>query len=255
MPMMTPDRRENIVTVPQSKLEEAGTMMADGGVPTRSDDLRSSSIRGTLLDTPLLGGGVGLLIGAYLVYLLATNPFMQVFNLNVFISFLFALGLLFHWRLRSYVDVLRRAVEGASQIMIQFQFYGGIMGIMAWSGLAELIASTFAAQATSTTWYLFTFLAAGIVNFFVPSGGGQWVVTGQVLIDATQQIPGASQNLMIVAFGMGDQWTNMIQPFWAIPVLSIAGLSIRDMMGYAAVLFVFSGLVMGAGALLMGVVY
>ncbi|MFC4357209.1 short-chain fatty acid transporter [Halobium salinum] len=255
MPMMTPDRRENIVTVPQSKLREAGTMMADGGAASRSDDLRSSSLRDALLDTPLLGGGVGLLIGAYLVYLLATNPFMQVFNLNVFISFLFALGLLFHWRLRSYVDVLRRAVEGASQIMIQFQFYGGIMGIMAWSGLAELIASTFAAQATSTTWYLFTFLAAGIVNFFVPSGGGQWVVTGQVLIDATQQIPGANQNLMIVAFGMGDQWTNMIQPFWAIPVLSIAGLSIRDMMGYAAVLFVFSGLVMGAGALLMGVVY
>jgi short-chain fatty acids transporter len=183
-----------------------------------------------------------------------TTPFIQGFNLNVFIAMLLGLGLIFHGHLGSYLEVLGDALEGASQIMVQFQFYGGIMGVMAWSGLAELIASTFASHATETTWYLFTFLAAGIVNFFVPSGGGQWVVTGQVFADATAQITQAKMNLMVIAFGMGDQWTNMIQPFWAIPVLGIAGLSIRDMMGYTAVLFVFSGLVLGAGTLLMGVV-
>ncbi|RBI62278.1 short-chain fatty acid transporter [halophilic archaeon] len=253
MPMMSPDDREDIITVPRSRLENAGTPMADGGFAERTNHDRTSAVKERLLGTPLLGAGTGLLVGGYLAYLFTTNPFMQVFTLNTFIAALFALGLLFHVTLRSYVDVLKEAVEGASQILVQFQLYGGIMGIMAWSGLAELIAQTFAQYATETTWYFFAFLAAGIVNFFVPSGGGQWVVTGQVMVNATQQIPGAEMNLLVVAFGMGDQWTNMIQPFWAIPVLGIAGLSIRDMMGYTAVLFVFSGLVLSVGTLLMGV--
>jgi short-chain fatty acids transporter len=177
---------------------------------------------------------------------------MDVFNLNIFISVMFGLGFLFHGTLRSYIDVFRDAIKGASQILIQFQFYGGIMGIMAWSGLATLIAQTAAQYSTETTWYLAAFLSAGTVNFFVPSGGGQWVVTGQVMVDAAQGISGVAINKTMIAFAMGDQWTNMIQPFWALPVLGIAGLSIRDMMGYVGVLFLFSGGVMGLGALLMG---
>jgi short-chain fatty acids transporter len=115
-----------------------------------------------------------------------------------------------------------------------------------------MIAQAAAQYSTETTWYLAAFLSAGTVNFFVPSGGGQWVVTGQVMIDAAQSIPGVSINKTLIAFGMGDQWTNMIQPFWALPALGIAGLSIRDIMGYVGVLFIFSGAVMGAGALLLG---
>lgn len=255
MPLMAPNDEENITTVPKSTLQGTGTPMADGGTAERAHHTRTSTLKDVLLDTRLLGAGTGLVVSGYLAYRFAVDPFMQVFNLNVFIALLFGLGLVFHGTLRSYVTVLQDAVEGASQIMVQFQFYGGIMGIMAWSGLAQLIAETFAQYATETTWYFFAFVSAGIVNFFVPSGGGQWVVTGQVLVNATQHIEGSQMNLMIVAFGMGDQWTNMIQPFWAIPVLGIAGLSIRDMMGYAAVLFVFSGIVLGSGTLLMGVLY
>jgi len=126
------------------------------------------------------------------------------------------------------------------------------MGIMAWSGLAALVTQTAATLANETTWYLAAFLASGTVNFFVPSGGGQWTVTGEVLVNAVQNIPGVETNMTIVAFAMGDQWTNMIQPFWALPAPGIAGLSICDMVGYVAVLFVFSGIVMGVGALLIG---
>jgi short-chain fatty acids transporter len=178
---------------------------------------------------------------------------MDVFNINIFISVMFGLGFIAHMTLRSYIDVFREAIRGASQIIIQFQFYGGIMGIMVFSGLAELIAETAANAATETTWYFLVFLSGGLVNFFVPSGGGQWTVMGEIYASATTGIEGAQMNHMLIAFAMGDQWTNMIQPFWAIPVLGIAGLSIRDMMGYVAVLFVFSGIVMGIGALALGV--
>ena len=259
MPLMAPER-ENATTVPKEQLRGADVsdLAADGGaeatgaaaLPHRT---RESALKEALLDSKLLCLGAGLLIWAYLGYLFATEPFMDVFDINVFITVMFGLGFLAHTTLRSYIAVFYEAIRGASQIIIQFQFYGGIMGIMVFSGLVELIAQTAAAYATDTTWYLFVFVSGGIVNFFVPSGGGQWVVMGEIYASATQQIPGTQMNHMLIAFAMGDQWTNMIQPFWALPVLGIAGLSIRDMMGYVVVLFLFSGLVLGTGALVIGV--
>jgi short-chain fatty acids transporter len=249
MPLMAPEK-DNVITVPQETLRSTERLAADGGTSQARQD--ESRVKTLLLDSQVFCIGLGFIIWAYLGYLFATTDFLSAFNLNIIIAAVFGLGFFFHRTLRSSIDVFRDAIEGASQIIIQFQFYGGIMGIMAWSGLAALIARTAATLANETTWYLAAFLASGTVNFFVPSGGGQWTVTGEVLVNAAQNIPGAEINMTIVAFAMGDQWTNMIQPFWALPALGIAGLSIRDMMGYVAVLFVFSGIVMGGGALLIG---
>lgn len=248
MPLMAPE--EDVITIPEGKLRAARSdPMTDGGRSTTEAD---SALKRAIVDSKLLCVGTGLLMWAYLGYVFATSPFTEVLDINLFISGMLGLGFVFHTSLRSYFDVFREAIEGASQVIIQFQFYGGIMGIMAASGLAELIASTAAQYATEETWYLLVFVSAGVVNFFVPSGGGQWTVTGELMASATQNIAGTDVETMMIAFAMGDQWTNMIQPFWAIPVLGIAGLSIRDMMGYVAVLFVFSGIVFGTGTLLMG---
>ena len=251
MPLMAPDKKENIRTVPRETLRGAGDVVADGGSNISAQE-NDSWLKSTLLDSRLLCFGLGLIFWIYLGYLFLTNDFLSVFNINIFISAMFGLGFFFHGTLRSYISVFRDALEGASQIMIQFQLYGGIMGIMAWSGLATLIAEAAANLSTEVTWYFYAFLSAGIVNFFVPSGGGQWTVIGEVMINAAQNIPGVQMDRTVMAFAMGDQWTNMIQPFWALPALGIAGLSIRDMMGYVAVLFVFSGIVLGVGTLLMG---
>ncbi|PSP85807.1 short-chain fatty acid transporter [Halobacteriales archaeon QS_6_64_34] len=252
MPLMAPRKSENITTIPQEKLRQADATkaMADGGTAAVASP--DSRLKASLLDSRILCMGTGLLILSYLGYLFATNPFLDVFNLNIFISLMFGLGFIFHMRLRSYIEVFADAIKGASQILIQFQFYGGIMGIMVWSGLATQIAVLAANLANGTTWYLFAFLSSGIINFFVPSGGGQWTVIGDILVTSANQIPGASVDRTMIAFMMGDQWSNMVQPFWVLPMLGIVGLSIRDMMGYTAVLFVFSGIVLGAGSLLMG---
>ncbi|MFC6905917.1 short-chain fatty acid transporter [Halalkalicoccus tibetensis] len=251
MPLMAP--KEDLVTIPEEKLRKADDdFMTDGGNVEDPHRSRTSALKSAIVDSKLLCIGTGLLLWAYLLYLFATSPFTEVLDINVFISAMLGLGFIFHMSFASFFGVFREAIEGASQVIIQFQFYGGIMGVMDASGLAELIAATAAQYATEQTWYLLVFVSAGVVNFFVPSGGGQWTVTGELMTNATQNIDGTDVETMMVAFAMGDQWTNMIQPFWAIPVLGIAGLSIRDMMGYAAVLFVFSGLVLGGGTMLMG---
>jgi short-chain fatty acids transporter len=105
------------------------------------------------------------------------------------------------------------------------------MGLMTTSGLAAVISDWFIAISNEFTFPMLAFLSAGIVNFFVPSGGGQWAVQGPIMLDAATQL-GASLPKTAMAVAWGDAWTNMIQPFWALPALAIAGLKAKDIMGY-----------------------
>ena len=107
-----------------------------------------------------------------------------------------------------------------------------------------------AAQSSSTTTLpLFTFVSAGIVNIFVPSGGGQWAVQGPIALTA-----GIDANVpvgkMIMSVAYGDQLTNMLQPFWALPLLAITGVKAKDIVGYTALLMVVAAVWMGFGLLI-----
>lgn len=101
---------------------------------------------------------------------------------------------------------------------------------------------------TPFTFPFFTFISAGIVNFFVPSGGGQWAVQGPIIIPASLTL-GVDTARSAMAIAWGDAWTNMVQPFWALPALGIAGLNARDIMGYCIMAMLFSGVVISLGLL------
>jgi len=169
-------------------------------------------------------------------------------NLNILIITFMWLGIFLHGTPIRYVAALREAVGGASGIITQFPLYGGIQGIMMSSGLASMIAGSLMSIATAKTLPFLTFISAGIVNIFVPSGGGQWIVQAPISIPPAIEM-GADVGLVGMAVAYGDQWTNMIQPFWALPMLAIAGLSIRDIMGPCVMTLLFSGVIMGAGLL------
>ena len=117
--------------------------------------------------------------------------------------------------------------------------------------LASTISNFFVSISTQVTLPMLSFLAAGIVNFFVPSGGGQWAVQGPIMMPAARA-QGISDGMMAMAVAWGDQWTNMIQPFWALPALGIAGLSARDVMGYLVVILLFTGVLACGGFLVWG---
>lgn len=165
-------------------------------------------------------------------------------NLNILIILFMWLGLFLHKTPIRYVVALKDAVGGASGIITQFPLYGGIQGIMIHSGLATLISGWFVEVATAKTFPLLTFFAAGFVNMFVPSGGGQWIVQAPVTVLAGIDL-GADPGLMGMAVAYGDQWTNMVQPFWALPMLAIAGLGVRDIMGPCIMTLLLSGCIMG----------
>ncbi len=188
---------------------------------------------------------------AYIIYYFATEGFNLGLNI-VNMIFMF-LGILLHGDLRRYVDAIGDAASGAAGILLQFPFYAGIMGLMiaendAGLSLAKIIANFFVTISNGTTFPVLTFLSAGIINFFVPSGGGQWAVQAPIVMPAAEKL-GVEIGRAAMAVAWGDQWTNMIQPFWALPALGIAGLSARNIMGYLVIITIFTGVIACLGFL------
>ncbi|GAA0589999.1 short-chain fatty acid transporter [Virgibacillus siamensis] len=184
---------------------------------------------------------ISLLIGimglGFIVYHFTTNGFELNINIVNFI-FLF-LGIIFHRTPRRFLNSVTNAVKNVGGIIIQFPFYAGIMGMMVASGLSQEMSMWFVSISNEVTLPLWTFISAGIVNFFVPSGGGQWAVQGPIMIPAALEI-GADTAKTAMAVAWGDAWTNMIQPFWALPLLAIAGLKVRDIMGFCVMILIYS---------------
>lgn len=125
---------------------------------------------------------------------------------------------------------------------MQFPFYAAIISILQNSGLGEKIILGMSSIATSETFYLFTYWVSGLINILVPSGGGQWALQGPLQIPAGLNV-GVEPALVAMSVAWGDAWTNLIQPFWALPILSIVGLHIRHIMGYCILLSLWVGIV------------
>ena len=157
-----------------------------------------------------------------------------------------AAGIVLHKTPMAYARAVAAAAKGASGIMIQFPFYAGIQALMDHSGLAGVITKWFVDIANVHTFPLLAFLSSALINFAVPSGGGHWVVQGPFVMPAAQAL-GADLGKSAMAIAYGEAWTNMAQPFCALPALAIAGLGVRDIMGYCVTALLFSGVIFVAG--------
>ncbi len=167
-------------------------------------------------------------------------------NLNV-VNFLFLfLAIVLHRTPRNLLNSLNEAIKGGAGIVIQFPFYAGIMAIMVQSGLAQSMSEWLVSFATATTLPFWSFLSAGIVNLFVPSGGGQWAVQAPVMLPAAEALS-ADIPRIAMAVAWGDAWTNLLQPFWALPVLAIAGLKAKDIMGFCLIQLLVTGIIISVG--------
>jgi short-chain fatty acids transporter len=194
---------------------------------------------------------IGLLLVSLAGYLALSfeGPFLGFITPN-FINFsLLTLCLLLHSNFTSFLSAVEDAIAGSSGILIQFPLYFGILALMQSGGLIELVSNWFIAVSNTTTLPLFTFFSAGLVNIFVPSGGGQWAIQGPIILEAATKL-GVPLPKMILALAYGDQLTNMLQPFWALPLLSITGLKAKDILPYTLVLFLL-GFAIFVGVLLL----
>lgn len=186
-----------------------------------------------------------ILLGSVIAFISIRNLWLNSYyaiNLNYINFLLFGLGILLHGSFARFMSAITEAIGGSVGIIIQFPLYAGIMGIMKYSGLAAGVSYAFVDISNATTLPLFTFLSAGLVNIFVPSGGGQWAVQGPIVTEAAQAL-NVSVPKTVMALSYGDQLTNMLQPFWALPLLGITRLKAKDILPYSLV-------VMGVGMLI-----
>ena len=186
----------------------------------------------------VLGG----LLLIYLIIYFTQNGGLTALNLNIVNLMFISIGLLFVSSPKEYIGHGVEAGKSAANIIIQYPLYSGIMAMMVASGLAVMISDGFVSMASDVTLPIFSFIAAGIVNVFVPSGGGQWAIQGPIMLPAAEAL-GADVAKVAMAVAWGDGWTNMLQAFWALPLLAIAKLSIRDIMGYCFITLVWVAIV------------
>jgi short-chain fatty acids transporter len=169
-------------------------------------------------------------------------------DINSVIFVFFILGLLLHWTPAAYAGAVNRAARITGPLLIQYPLYGGIMGMMTSTGLAGVIAGWFLTFSTAATLPFWSYAASIVISLFVPSGGGHWAVQGPFVVPAAVKL-GASQSATAMAVAIGEEVANMIQPFWALPVLAIAGVALQRVMAFTVVVFFIAGIVYGASLL------
>ncbi|MER2137431.1 MAG: TIGR00366 family protein [Arthrobacter sp.] len=192
---------------------------------------------------------LGVMLGIYLVLHFGNNGFALTLDI-VNWTFL-CLIMLLVGNARELADLIARGGRTVGEVLLQYPLYAGIIGMMSVSGLVDIISEFFINISSPATLGLWTFLAAGLLNMFIPSGGGQFAVMAPLFANAADALE-VDQSVVIMAISYGDQWTNMIQPFWAIPLLAVAGLKIREILGYTFVTLVLSGIIFAGTLLLVG---
>ena len=192
-------------------------------------------------------------LGFVILFYIFLTYYLNGFFLTLsFVSFTFlGVGLLLANSPMHFVKLTNNAAKTVGPIILQYPFYAGIMGIMGNTELLNVIADWITSISTKETLGFYSFLSAGIVNMFIPSGGGQWAVQGPVMIEAANAL-NVDPRIIVLSVSYGDQWTNMIQPFWTIPLLAIAGLHMRQIMGYTFVIFIITGIIYSSGVIYMG---
>ena len=206
-------------------------------------------------NSPLLAWIVALVGLGYLVLHLGFRG--GSFDLGSVIMLFLFLGILLHGTPLAYVRAFTKAASGAAGIILQFPFYAGIMGIITGVGASGICFGTVISNAciaisTPMTYPLFTFLCAAVLNMFVPSGGGHWAIQAPIMFAAGANL-GVDPGLTGTAIAWGDAWTNLIQPFWAIPALAIANLNAKDIMGYCLIDLLITGVIICGGLLLWAI--
>jgi short-chain fatty acids transporter len=220
---------DDVIVFKEAKTELESDPHARGTAPSSFAARAERSILGTLV-LLALGGG-------YLAVTWHSKGFELDINTTILIFLL--VGLALQRTPIAYADAIRKAAGQTGSMLLQYPVYGGIMGIMTGTGLASVIAKTFVAIATPTTLPVWSYLSSLIITLLIPSAGGHWAVQGPFVLPAALSLH-ASVPRAAMGVAMAENVSNMLQPFWAVPVVAIAGIRIQRVMGYTAITFVVS---------------
>jgi short-chain fatty acids transporter len=164
-------------------------------------------------------------------YSIVTKGFGTSWTINAYNITFLVIALLLHGRAPSFLRACRNGVDSAWGIVVQFPFYAGIFGLMQNTDLGEWLGSFFSNIATTATYPWVVYVYSGLMNLFVPSAGSKWMIEAPFLIPAGELL-NVSVVTTTLAYAYGDSVTNLIQPFFAIPILAVTRMRFGDVVGY-----------------------
>ena len=183
---------------------------------------------------PWLPLGLGVTGAVWLGWYVATSGAQLTLDVLNF-AFLM-LAVLLH---RSVASLMAAGEQGArllAGVVLQFPLYAGMYGVIEGTGLARVLGEMIATTASAASLPLLLYWYSSVLNFFVPSGGSKWALEAPFLLDAATRL-GVGTDRVVLAYAWGDMASNLIQPFWALPLLAAARLGFRDILGYSTVAF------------------
>ena len=230
-------------------------------VKTRKINLQNKLIHIKIKKTNLIGAEkidfskfFGWILGSFILFIAikkglnaSTLSFIDPDYINLV---LLGFAILLHGRIIYFLEAVTKGIKNAAGILIQFPIYFGIMAILSSSGLIDMVSDFFVKISNENTFPIYTMISSGIVNIFVPSGGGQWAIQGPMILQASTEI-GVPLQKSIMSLVYGDQLTNMLQPFWALPLLYITGLKAKEILPYTLLIMLLGFFIFLVGLILI----
>lgn len=238
-PWLHPSKAET-VTVDPAVLAE----MKDFERPVREEKTPATAMEFSWILTALIG-----VTALWYLFIYFRGKGLSALDINTVNFVCLMLGIVMHGTPASVLKAADEAGRYVWGVILQFPFYAGIFGIVQYSGLSDVIGKWFVSIATQTTYPLIVFWYSGILNYIVPSGGSKWAIEAPYIMAAGKTL-GVSNAMTVLSYAWGDMFTDIIQPFWAIPLLGVAKLKFRDIMGFCIVIFLFYAIVSSLAFLL-----
>jgi short-chain fatty acids transporter len=232
--LMAPKNEKDIVEITdefKAEILNAGKEVKEIG-NTPAEKINNSPILNIFI------GGFGLF---WSVKLLIAQGIVGI-SINNYNFIMLMIGILLHWTPDNFTNAVQEACKAIWGVVVQFPFYAGIFGIITYTGLNHSIANAFVSISNAHTFPYIAYLYSAALNFFVPSGGSKFIIEAPYIIPAALKV-GASLPATLNAYSFGDLTTNLIQPFWALPILAMYKLKFKDILPYGFIVCVVALLI------------
>lgn len=206
--------------------------------PMRVDDSEPRTAADWLERSPILTLFVAAMLGAYLVFEFSSRGLAAALDLNTFNLIFITLGLLLHWRPRSFLDAVGNSVPATAGVIIQFPFYAGVFGMISNTSIEERLAHLFVEIATPGSFPIVVAVYSIILGVFIPSGGGKWILEAPYVMSAANELE-VHLGWTVQIYNAAETLPNLMNPFWMLPLMGILGVKARDLAGFSILQLIF----------------
>lgn len=221
--------------------EEEAKTFAEAGVrfePFAIEKAETRTPADRAENSPILSVVIALLMFWFLAMQIRERGGFAAVDLNNFNLAFIAFGLVLHWRPRSFLRAVAHSVPATAGVIIQFPFYGGILGMISKTDISERLASLFIQYSTKETFPVIVAMYSMVLDLFLPSGGGKWVVEAPYVMTAAKEL-GVHLGWTVQVYNVSETVPNLINPFWMLPLMGILNVKARDLAGYSILQLLF----------------